>query len=56
LPKIGTVRVHDDTRRLRRMLRPAKHLDPRTGEAVVGPRARVLYATVTRRVDDGMCA
>ena len=51
LPKIGTVRVHDNTRRLRRMLRPTKHLDPRTGEAVVGPRARVLYATVTRRVD-----
>jgi putative transposase len=51
LPKFGTVRVHDDTRRLRRMLRPVRHFDPRTGEAVVGPRARVLYATVTRRVD-----
>jgi putative transposase len=51
LPKIGTVRVHDDTRRLRRMLRPVRHLDPRTGEAVERPRARVLFATVTRRVD-----
>jgi putative transposase len=51
LPKIGTVRVHDDTRRLRRMLRPVTHLDPRTGDAVMGPRARVLSATVRRRVD-----
>jgi putative transposase len=50
LPRIGTIRVHDDTRRLRRMLRPIKHLDPRPGEAMVGPRARVLSATVTRRV------
>jgi len=51
LPKIGTIRVHDDTRRLRRMLRPIKHLDPRPGEAVAAPRARVLSATVIRRVD-----
>jgi putative transposase len=51
LPKIGTIRVHDDTRRLRRMLRPIKHLDPRIGEAVAAPRARVVSATVTRRVD-----
>jgi putative transposase len=51
LPKLGTVRVHDDTRRLRRMLRPVMHLDPHTGEAVMGPRARVLSATVTGRVD-----
>jgi putative transposase len=51
LPKLGTVRVHDDTRRLRRMLRPVTHLDPRTGDAVMGPRARVLSATVRRRVD-----
>jgi putative transposase len=49
LPKIGTVRVHDDTRRLRRMLRPVKQLDPRTAEAIVGPRASVLSATVKRR-------
>jgi putative transposase len=51
LPKIGTVRVHDDTRRLRRMVRPVKQLDPRTGEAIVGPRASVLSATVKRRAD-----
>jgi putative transposase len=51
LPKIGTIRVHDDTRRLRRMLRPIKHLDPHPGEAVAAPRARVLSATVIRRVD-----
>jgi putative transposase len=51
LPKIGSVRVHDDTRRLRRMLRPVKQLDPCTGEAIVGPRASVLFATVKRRTD-----
>jgi putative transposase len=28
LPTIGTVRVHDDTRRLRRLLRPVEHLQP----------------------------
>ena len=44
-------RSHDDTRRLRRMLRPVTHLDPRTGDAVMGPPARVLSATVRRRVD-----
>jgi hypothetical protein len=31
MPKIGTVRVHDDTRRLRRLLRPVERLDPGTG-------------------------
>ena len=51
LPKLGTVRVHDDTRRLRRMLRPVMHLDPRTGEAAMKPRARVLSATIRRRAD-----
>lgn len=51
LPRIGTVRVYDDTRRLRRMLRPVERLDPRTGEAIVGPRGRILSATVTQRVD-----
>jgi hypothetical protein len=50
-PRIGTVRVFDDTRRLRRMLRPAEHVDPHTGETVVGPRARVLSATIRRRAD-----
>ena len=43
--------MHDDTRRLRRMLRPVMHLDPHTGVAVMRPRARVLSATVTRRID-----
>jgi putative transposase len=51
LPGLGAIRVHDDTRRLRRMLRPIKHLDPRIGEAVAAPRAKVLSAMVTRRVD-----
>jgi putative transposase len=50
-PRIGTVRVFDDTRRLRRMLRPAEHVAPHTGETVVGPRARVLSATIRRRAD-----
>jgi hypothetical protein len=33
------------------MLRPIEHVDPRLGEAIAAPRARVLTATVTRRVD-----
>jgi putative transposase len=48
LPRIGAVRVHDDTRRLRRLLRPVAHLHPATGQPVVTPRARVLFATVGR--------
>jgi putative transposase len=48
LPTIGVVRVHDDTRRLRRLLRPVGHLDPGTGQPVVAPRAKVLFATVSR--------
>ena len=40
LPRIGTIRVYDDTRRLRRLLRP---LGPSEG-----PRARVLFATCSR--------
>jgi putative transposase len=48
LPTIGMVRVHDDTRRLRRLLRPVKQSDPDTGESVVAPRAKVLFATVSR--------
>jgi putative transposase len=31
LPRIGTVRVHEDTRRLRRLLRPVEQLHPETG-------------------------
>jgi putative transposase len=48
LPTIGTIRVHDDTRRLRRLLRPVAHLDPETGQSVVEPRAKILFATVSR--------
>jgi len=49
LPAIGTVRVHDDTRRLRRLLRPVAHLHPDTGQPVMmAPRARILSATVSR--------
>jgi putative transposase len=49
LPRIGAVRVHDDTRRLRRLLRSIEHLDPDTKQLVVQPRAEVLFATVSRR-------
>jgi putative transposase len=48
LPTIGVVRVHDDTRRLRRLLRPVERLDPDTRQLVVAPRAKVLFATVSR--------
>ncbi len=48
LPTIGTVRVHDDTRRLRRLLRPVAHLDPDSGQQVLTPRGKVLFATVSR--------
>jgi putative transposase len=49
LPTIGQVRVHDDTRRLRRLLRVGSHVDPGTGEQQLAPRARILFATVVRR-------
>jgi len=48
LPRIGTVRVHDDTRRLRRLLRPIPQDDVGTGNSVVAPRARILFATCRR--------
>jgi putative transposase len=48
LPTIGRVRVHDDTRRLRRLLRSVVRLDTDTGQPVVAPRAKVLFATVSR--------
>jgi putative transposase len=48
LPRIGSVRVQDDTRRLRRLLRPVAHLDAATGQPVMAPRAKVLFATVSR--------
>jgi putative transposase len=49
LPRIGQVRVHDDTRRLRRLLRPVQQTDPKTGESALAPRAKVLFATVARQ-------
>jgi putative transposase len=49
LPTIGPVRVHDDTRRLRRLLRPRPHVDPVTGEQRTAPNAKILFATVVRR-------
>jgi putative transposase len=49
LPTIGQIRVHDDTRRLRQLLRPSAQVDPISGEQGVTPRAKVLFATVTRR-------
>jgi putative transposase len=48
LPRIGTVRVHDDTRRLRRLLRPVAQDNARTGKLVMAPRARILFATCRR--------
>jgi putative transposase len=48
LPRIGAIRVHDDTRRLRRLLRSVEHLDPDTGQPRVAARARVMFATVSR--------
>jgi putative transposase len=48
LPTLGTIRVHDDTRRLRRLLRPAEHVSPETAERVVAPLARILFATISR--------
>jgi hypothetical protein len=48
LPRIGTVRVHDDTRRLRRLLRPVEQVHPETGERTLVSRARILYATISR--------
>jgi putative transposase len=51
LPRIGAIRVHDDTRRLRRLLRPVAQLDPDTGQQVLTPRAKILFATVSRHGD-----
>jgi putative transposase len=51
LPVIGQIRVHDDTRRLRRLLRPVDHTDPHGGQPVAAPRAKVVFATVSRHGD-----
>jgi putative transposase len=49
LPTIGQVRVHDDTRRLRQLLRPNAQADPIRGGQPVSPRAKILFATIARR-------
>jgi putative transposase len=49
LPTIGRIRVHDDTRRLRRLLRPRTQVDPVTGEQHVAASAKILFATIVRR-------
>ena len=49
LPTIGRVRVHDDTRRLRRLLRPRTQVDPITEEQQVAASAKILFATIVRR-------
>jgi putative transposase len=54
LPTIGAVRVHDDTRRLRRLLRPVDHCGPLKNSPALAPRARVLFATVARHGDRWM--
>jgi putative transposase len=50
LPSIGQIRVHDDTRRLRRLLRSTKTTDA-GGSNRGAPRARILFATITRHGD-----
>jgi putative transposase len=54
LPTIGAVRVHDDTRRLRRLLRPVEHCGPLKNSPALAPRARLLFATVARHGDRWM--
>jgi putative transposase len=51
LPTIGLVRVHDDTRRLRRLLRPVQQTDPSAGEPASARCAKILFVTVARRGD-----
>ena len=48
LPTIGQIRVHDDTRRLRRLLRPIKTSEVSTGNERGAARAKLLFATITR--------
>jgi putative transposase len=48
LPMIGRVRVQDDTRRLRRLLRPIRQFDSNAGKPVLVPRAKILFATCSR--------
>jgi putative transposase len=48
LPSIGAIRVHDDTRRLRRLLRPIAPCDQDAGIPMTAQRARILFATCSR--------
>jgi len=48
LPVVGEIRVHDDTRRLRRLLRPVEQTEPSIQGSALAPRARILFATVAR--------
>jgi IS605 OrfB family transposase len=48
LPTLGQIRVHDDTRRLRRLLRSVKTSDVSTGTELGAARAKILFATITR--------
>jgi putative transposase len=51
LPNLGTIRVHDDTRPLRRLLRPRPQPDPTSGEPRTSSRGRILHATITQHAD-----
>jgi putative transposase len=51
LPTIGAIRVHDDTRPIRRLLRPIQQADSSLGKRTLAPRAKVLFATVVRHAD-----
>jgi putative transposase len=48
LPRIGTIRVHDDTRRLRRLLRVCVQPGPEAATTALSSRARILFATCSR--------
>ena len=56
LPRIGSVRVQDDTRRLRRLLRPVAHLDAATGQPVMAPRPRSCSPRSAGTAPAGMSA
>jgi putative transposase len=47
LPTIGQIKVHDDTRRLRRLLRSTK-ASGASSSSLGAPRARILFATIAR--------
>jgi putative transposase len=49
LPKIGQIRVHDDTRSIRRLLRPNLQNGPTPRTTPTAPRAKILFATIARR-------